>query len=114
VWRRVGGGILAVVLGLLAWAFVAGAFGLADTEVCGKRVVSVESLFRGEELQCFDGSELQRKAGVALGLIAAVVLAAAALTALTFTIGRRRGPLLARLIAVAALLVAITALVVLV
>jgi hypothetical protein len=111
VWQRAGGGILALVLGLLAWAFVAGAVDLADARICGDAAATVESLLDGGELECYDGSGVQRTAGVVIGVAAGVGLAAAAVVAFMFAVTGRRRSLLARL-TVAAVALALLAIVV--
>ena len=112
MWQRAGGGILAIVLVLLSWAFVVGAVELADSKICADAPVTVEALVEGEELECYDGSGAQRTAGIVLGIVSGVVLAAAGLVALAFAITRGRRRLLARLTAVALVLTLVTILVV--
>ena len=85
MWRRVGVGILMVVLALSAWAFAAGAIALADALLCAEANPTVESLTTGEDLECFDGSNAQRIAAAVLWAVSALVLAAAALAALAFS-----------------------------
>jgi hypothetical protein len=111
VWQRAGGGILAIVLGLLAWAFVAGGIELAASKICADAVVTVEALVEGEDLECYDGSGAQRIAGAVLAIASGVVLAAAGVVALAFAITRGRRRLLGRLTAVALALALVTILV---
>ena len=112
MWQRAGGGILAIVLGLLAWAFVAGGLELADSKICADATVTVEALVEGEDLECYGGSDAQRTAGIVLGIPSGVALAAAGLVALAFAVTGGRRHLLARLTAVALALTLVTILVV--
>jgi hypothetical protein len=111
VWQRAGGGILAIVLGLLAWTFVAGGIELADSKICADAIATVEALVEGKDLECYEGSAAQRTAGIVLAIASGVVLAAAGLVALAFAITRGRLRLLARLTAVALALTLVTILV---
>jgi hypothetical protein len=111
VWRRVGGGILALVLAFLAWAWIAAAVDLGGSSLCSEATPTVASLGDGEDLECFDGSAGQRIAAVVLGAAAGLALALAALAALAFALTGRRGRLFTRLLIAAGVLVAIAILV---
>jgi len=111
MWRRAGSGILTLVLALCAWAFISGAIGLADAIPCGEASPAVKSLTTGKDLECFEGTDWQRKASVALWAASGVALAAAALAAFGFAIGGRWGRPLARLIMGALALAAVAVIV---
>lgn len=103
VGLRIGAGVLALVLALIAFAGIAAMIDVSDKGTCDELVVQ-----NGFIQECYDFSESVKPLVLAAGWIGSILAGIAAILALAFTIRGRGGRILLGAIGAAAFFIAIS------